>query len=177
MRLQKCKKDWDEKLYHYARKRFNKISNIGWYKMFMNRVDFIHDNYLRYISKEENFDNCENFSEYCKRFNVLVISYQKNSFSLRSKQGQEYDSRFQEYNTEQNWELIEQNFTTGAPKDDFSIYLTDKYYIKKFLEGYTFIEVAKEQDITAPWARVRFLKEVSTLKDKKQLRETLLQYV
>lgn len=174
--LQKCKKDWDERLYKYARKRFNRISNIGWYKMFMTRMDFIHDNYLAYISKQKNFDRAQTFEQYYKRFNIRVIDYKKYSFSKRSVRGQEYQSRWAEFTEETNWDMIQQNFVT-YPKEKLSPYIENYYFIKKFMEGYTFVELAKEHNTNPTAIRMKFLRETKELNTNKELREILSEYV
>lgn len=174
--LQRCKKVWDEKLYHYARKRFNRINNIGWYRMFMSRLDFLHDNYLRFISKNENFEQSDTFEQYYKKFNIRVIAYRKNSYSKKSLQGQEFFSRFFEFVEQPEWVELENNFVE-YPKDIVSTYLEHHYYSKKIWEGYTFIDIAKEKNISPTTARNKFLKEAELLKNNNELKEILLQYV
>lgn len=176
MSLHKSKEVWDEKLYHYARKRFNRISNIGWYRMFMSRLDFLHDNYLRFILNNENFEQSDTFEQYCKKFNIRVIAYQKNSYSKKSLQGQEFFSRFSDFVEEPNWGLLENNFVE-TPKDQILTYIENFYYTKRKLEGYTFIEIGKEKNISPTMVRRHYLKEVETLKKNKELKEILSQYV
>lgn len=174
--LQRCKKVWDEKLYYYARKRFNRISNIGWYNLFMHRLDFLHDNYLRFISKEENFEQSDTFEQYYKKFNIRVIAYRKNSYNKNSLQGQEFLKRHVDFVTEPNWEVLEQK-CVHHQKESVLTYIEHFNYTKKMFEGYTFIDVATEEKISPTMVRKKFLKEVDVLKNNKELKEILLQNV
>lgn len=166
MNLQKCKKEWDKNLYSFANKRYGKISNIGWYKIFMRRLDFIHDAYLIFISNDKNFEKSESYELYKKRFSKTLINFQKSSYRTITKKGREFEIRKIEFGTECNWESIA-NFNESDTSDNFDLiipHLKNYKYVNNFYEGLTFVEVGRKEQISPVLARNRYLREIEKIK-------------
>lgn len=176
MKLVKCKRSWDERLYTFATKRYGRISNIGWYKMFMSKLDFIHDSYLNYISDTTNFEVCENFDQYKKRFSRSIINYRKASYRMTTKKGQEFDLRKGEYVVEPDWGVVSNRYMS-VQNTDFEKDLKDYKYVSKFYGGFSFVEIAKEEKTSPTSIRNWYLKEIEILKNNKELKEILLDHV
>ena len=173
MSYKKCKKEWDEKLYKFARKRFNRINNIGWYRLFLNKLDFIHDHYIVYISTSKNFEESESIKEYCQRFSKRVLSYKTITFRKDTSQGKEFERRRTCFIQDPVWSIIEEG-CYYEPKQDIAHYFDNYGYVKKFYEGYSFVEISKEQNISPTTVRERFIREASLLSNNQELKSTLI---
>lgn len=173
MSLQKCKKDWDEKLYKFALKRFGKVSNIGFYKMFLTNKDFIHDNYLAFITDERAFNTAESLQHYFNKFVNRIITYQKLSYSKNSKTGHEYLRRWSEFQNEPNWGFIEEEYFSHTVDYEEKLHdYTGGYKIlSMYANGQTYVEISKNMGTYPVKVRKMALKEIDHFKKSKIYKE------
>jgi hypothetical protein len=170
---QKQKSVWDDRLYKIAIKKYKKLTNVGWYKLFLSPLDYVHDQYFAYISNVTNFENAETFEDYFIKFNNRVFSYSSVTYRNTTKIGQEYLNRFSTYNIETDWDKLEKNYFEQPTFGTLDEALKDYSYAKRFYDGYSYIEIAKSENISPVLARKRTLKQFSLLKKDSKFNELI----
>ena len=163
--MPKEKSLWDEKLYKYSIKRYGRMTNIGFYKMFLTTKDFIHDTYTLFISKITNFSDCDCFIDYVKLFEQRLFNSKTASYRNITKKGQEFSSRFPTYNIETDWSRVEKDYFEETSLITLEQVLEPYPYIKKFYEGYKYVETAKTEGVSPVSVRERTLKEFKSIKN------------
>lgn len=169
----KDKKVWEEQLYKFAVKRFGRMSNIGFYKMFLTPKDFLHDNYYGFILNDKNFNESENFEHYCHRFINRIRYYQRGSYSVKTKIGAEFLRRGDSFKFEPNWEIYETHYFCDP--EVFGTKISDhieKYdMLNLYSQGYTYIEIGQIIGKSTTYARQKSLEEIERFKKTKVLKE------
>ena len=173
MKSVKCKKEWDEKLYKFALKRFGRVSNIGWYKMFMDKRDFIHDNYVAFITDEKSFEQAESLEHYFNKFVTRITYYQRLSYHTRSRLGKEFLTRNADFRFEPDWRSLE-NKHSGEDQfygDSIVSHLDNFKILSMYSQGLTYDEIASKLGTYTVKVRREEAREIERFKESRIFKE------
>ena len=169
---------WLDKIVRNTRTRYRGIKNIGHYKKILSFEDLLHDSVLKFWDKFAEEDSLD-YVEYSKKFLYTFHVMRKEAFDPRGKKAKnDLFGRVMSYDGiigvgDSTFDSVDSylgvmGLATLPTAYNFDIVdkLVKTKYVNLKLEGFTFIEIGKEEGVSNTMIRKRYLKEIETLKQE-----------